>query len=254
MTKLRNPTILLTLITLLILVCSPSPVALANSAASAPDLGTAANFVALAGSTMTNTGHGVYVGDVGTSPGSSVVGFPPGIIRRGTIYMGGAVPLEAQIDATNAYGVLALEGCDHNLTGQDLGGMVLIPGVYCFDSSAGLTGTLVLDAVGDSLAVWVFQTVSSLTSASSSTVSVINGGQAINVYWKIGSSATLGTLTRFSGNILAQESISLATGASLTGRALALTGAVTMDTEGSPYPISNTPFFYIYFFPIIDKP
>jgi type VI secretion system secreted protein VgrG len=83
---------------------------------------------------------------------------------------------------------------------------------------------------------------------------VINGGQAINVYWKIGSSATLGTLTRFSGNILAQESISLATGASLTGRALALTGAVTMDTEGSPYPISNTPFFYIYFFPIIDKP
>jgi hypothetical protein len=254
MTKHRNTTILLTLITLLILVGRPSPVVLASTAASAPSLGTAANFVALAGTTMTNTGHGVYVGDVGTSPGSSVVGFPPGIMRHGTIYMGGAVPLQAQIDATNAYNVLALEGCDHNLTGQDLGGMILIPGVYCFNSSAGLTGTLVLDAVGDSLAVWVFQTVSSLTSASSSTVSVINGGQAINVYWKIGSSATLGTLTRFSGNILAQESISLATGASLTGRALALTGAVTMDTEDSPYPIANTPLFYIYFFPTIDKP
>jgi hypothetical protein len=132
--------------------------------------------------------------------------------------------------------------------------MTLIPGVYCFDSSAGLTGTLVLDAVGDSLAVWVFQTVTTLTSASSSTVSVINGGQATNVYWKIGSSMTLGTLTRFSGNILAYDSIALATGASLAGRALALTGAVTMDTEGSPYPISNTPFSYIYFYPTVDKP
>ena len=114
--------------------------------------------------------------------------------------------------------------------------MTLTPGVYCFDTSAQLTGDLVLDALGDPLAVWVFQTGSTLTTASASSVSVINSGQIFNVFWKVGSSATLGTGTRFIGNILADASITLDTGASLIGRALALNGAVTMDTNGTPIP------------------
>jgi uncharacterized repeat protein (TIGR01451 family) len=212
---------------------------MASTSAVAPSLGTAASFVGLAGSTFTNTGSGIYYGNVGTSPGSSITGFPPGQVLHGAIYRGGAVPTQAQLDATNAYTVLGLESCSADLTGQDLGGMTLAPGVYCFDTSAQLTGDLVLDANGDSNAVWVFKMGSTLTTASGATVRMINGGQALNVFWHVGSSATLGTTTRFSGNILAEVSITLDAGASLQGRALALTGAVTMDTHGSP-PISVT--------------
>ena len=198
------------------------PAVTASPGAIAPDLGTAASFVGLAGSTFTNTGPGVYYGNVGVYPGTAVVGFPPGEVRDGAIYEGGAVPMQAQIDATTAYNALALQSCDTDLTGQDLGGMTLQPGVYCFDTSAQLTGDLVLDAMGDPNAVWVFQTGSTLTTASDSSVGMINGGQALNVFWQVGSSATLGTTTRFSGNILADQSITLVTGASLLGRALAL--------------------------------
>jgi uncharacterized repeat protein (TIGR01451 family) len=203
-------------------------------------LGTAASFVGLAGSTFTNTGSGVYYGNVGVSPGTEVVGFPPGEVRQGAIYGGGAVPEQAQVDATSAYNALALQSCDVNLTDQDLGGMTLSPGVYCFNTSAQLTGDLVLDALGDPNAVWVFQTGSTLTTASGSSVRMINGGQALNVFWQVGSSATLGTTTRFIGNILADQSITLVAGAGLFGRALALHGAVTMDTNGSP-PIAFDP-------------
>ena len=124
------------------------------------------------------------------------------------------------------------------MTSQDLGGKTLQPGVYCFNTSAQLTGDLVLDAMGDPHAIWVFQTGSTLTTASGSTVRLINGAQIFNVFWKVGTSATLGTTTRFKGTIIADQSITLETGASLSGRALALNGGVTMDTEGSP-PMSN---------------
>jgi len=213
---------------------------MASPGAVAPSLGTAASFVGLAGSTFTNTGSGVDYGNVGVYPGSSVTGFPPGKVKFGAIYEGTAVPMQAQIDANAAYTALTPQICNTDLTGLDLGGMTLLPGVYCFDTSAQLTGDLVLDANNDPNAVWVFKIGSTLTSASGSSVRLIRGGQALNAFWQVGTSATLGTTTRFSGNILADQSISLVTGASLLGRALALHGAVTMDTHGSP-PIATGP-------------
>jgi hypothetical protein len=229
------------LIALFVVAGRSSPNVLASPAAVAPDLGSAATFVALASSTLTNTGSGVFIGNVGVSPGTSVSGFPPGTVINEAIYEGGAVPALAQTDATAAYNALQGQVCNVHLTGQDLGGMTLAPGVYCFDTSAQLTGNLVLDAQGDPNAVWVFQTGSTLTSASNSTGTVINGGNALNVFWQVSSSATLGTGTRFTGNILAYTSITLDTGVSLTGRALALNGAVTLDTTGSPFPITIIP-------------
>jgi type VI secretion system secreted protein VgrG len=116
-----------------------------------------------------------------------------------------------------------------DLTGQDLGTLVLMPGVYKFDSSAQLTGTLTLNGNGDSNARFDFQIGSTLTTASSSSILLINGAQAGNVFWQVGSSATLGTGTSFDGSILADQSITLNTGASMDGRALALNAAVTLD-------------------------
>jgi hypothetical protein len=257
MKKLKSLTILFVLTTLFVVVGSPSPAVLASPGAGIPNLGSAATFVALASSTMTNTGSGVYVGDVGVSPGSAIVGFPPGTIINGSKHANDGVAIQAQVDANTAYVIIASQICNFNLTGQDLGGMTLQPSTYCFDSSAQLTGDLVLDGLGNPNAVWVFQTGSTLTTASDSTVTLINGGVPVNVnvFWQIGSSATLGTGTRFIGNILALESITLVTGASLTGRALALTGAVTMDTEGSPFPITNDPLVQIHFIyiPIVNQ-
>jgi Ice-binding-like len=157
-------------------------------------------------------------------------------------------------DATTAYTALAGQACDVNLTGKDLGVMLpLTPGVYCFDTSAQLTGDLVLDAQNNSLAVWVFKIGSTLTTASASSVTMINGGKALNVFWRVGSSATLGTTTRFSGNILALKSVTLTDGASMVGRAFGLTGAVTMDTTDTPAPIANTPMRWFYYLPIIYR-
>jgi hypothetical protein len=238
MKKLKSLTILFILTTLFMVVGGPLPNVLASPEAVAPDLGSAATFVALASSTLTNTGSGVFIGNVGVSPGTSVSGFPPGTVINGAIHRGDAVAAQAQIDANSAYVNLAGQVCNVHLTGQDLGGMTLTPGVYCFDTSAQLTGNLVLDALGNPNAIWVFQTGSTLTTASASSVAVINGGNALNVFWQVGSSATCGTGTRFTGNILADASITFDTGASLTGRALALNGAVTLDTTGSPFPIT----------------
>jgi hypothetical protein len=253
MHKIKNLTIFFILTTLFVVVGSPWPDVLASPSAVASDLGSAATFVALASSTLTNTGPGVFIGDVGVSPGTSITGFPPGTVRSGTIYEGGPVPAQAQIDASSAYNDLAGQTCNVDLTGQDLGGMTLTPDVYCFDTSAQLTGDLVLDALGDPLAVWVFQTGSTLTTASDSSVAVVNGGQAVNVFWQVGSSATLGTGTRFIGNILAHDSITLNTGSSLIGRILALNGAVTTDTNDTPFPITNTQLFKFSFLPLIIK-
>jgi hypothetical protein len=258
MQKFNRITIFFVLTTFLMVMGHPSmghlsPNVLAISRADAPDLGSAASFVALASSTLTNTGSGEFVGNVGVSPGTEVTGFPPGTVTNGAIYMGGAIPEQAQIDANGAYIELADQACNVDLTSQDLGGMTLTPGVYCFDTSAQLTGDLVLDALGDPLAVWVFQMGSTLTTAANSSVTVINGGQAVNVFWQVGSSATLGTGTQFNGNILAEASITLDTGAGLIGRALSLNGAVTIDSNGSPI-ISNTPLFNFLYLPIIVRP
>ncbi len=200
------------------------------AASQAVGLGSTGSFAVLGGSTVTNTGPSVINGDLGVSPGSAVTGFPPGIVN-GTIYAANAKAAHAKADLITAYNNAAGQACNTNLTDQDLGGMVLTAGVYCFDSSAGLTGTLTLDGEGVAGARFIFQIGSALTTASSSTVSLINGVQPCNVFWQIGSSATLGTATSFVGNIMALTSITLTTGATLQGRALARNGAVTLDTN-----------------------
>jgi hypothetical protein len=200
--------------------------------ASVITLGTADTFAVLAGSTVTNTGTSNIFGDLGVWPGSSITGFPPGIISGGVVHMTDAVAMQAQSDLTTAYTTAAGAACPNDLSGQDLGGLTLTPGVYCFASSAQLTGTLTLDAQGNPAAQFIFQVGSALTTASASSVLFDNGGQGGNVFWQIGSSATLGTTTAFEGNILALTSITLDTGASIgCGRALARNGAVTLDTN-----------------------
>ena len=209
------------------LLCTPGP-------ALAQNLGTASNFAVLGGSAVTNTGSTVIAGDLGVWPNSAVnaiTGFPPGLVL-GTTHLGDAVAQQAQSDVTTAYDALAGLACDTDLTGQNLGGLTLTPGVYCFSSSAQLTGTLTLNGLGNPAAVFVFQIVSTLTTASNSRVSLTNMASRCNVFWQIGSSATLGTDTRFSGNILALTSITVTTGATISGRALARNGAVTLDTNG----------------------
>jgi ice-binding like protein/exosortase sorting signal-containing protein len=210
------------------LLCGASP----TSAQTAPSLGSAQSFAVLGGSTVTNTGPSVITGDLGVSPGSAVTGFPPGLVVSGTIHAADAVALAAQNSVTTAYNSLASQACTQDLTGQDLGGKTLTAGVYCFSSSAQLTGGLTLNAQGNANAVFIFKIGSTLTTASNSTVSLINGGSRCNVFWQVGSSATLGTATSFAGNILALTSITLTTGAAVfNGRALARNGAVTLDTN-----------------------
>ena len=216
--------ILVAICVALFAVSSPSPA----DAQTAPTLGDAESFAVLGGSTVTNTGPSIINGDLGVSPGTSVTGFPPGVVVNGTVYAGTAEAQSAQIGASAAYGDLD-QACDFDMTGLDLGGLTLVPGVYCFASSAELTGTLTLSAT-DPDGVFIFKTGSTLTTASESSVSLL-GADACNVYWRVGSSATLGTTTDFAGNIIALTSITLNTGATLDGRALALNGAVTLDSN-----------------------
>jgi hypothetical protein len=197
-------------------------------------LGTAGSFAVLAGTTVTNTGPTVITGgDVGVSPGTAITGFPPGIVVPPfSIHSADAAALQAQNDLTTAYNAAAGLAPTQNLTGQDLGGLTLTPGVYFFSSSAQLTGTLTLNALNDPNAEFVFQIGSTLTTASNSSVLTINGGSqpGCDVFWQVGSSATLGTGTAFEGHILALTSITMNTGASiLDGSALARNGAVTLD-------------------------
>jgi ice-binding like protein len=194
-------------------------------------LGTAETFAVLGASTVINTGATKIRGNLGVSPGTAVVGFPPGKMELGTINAGNAVAAQAQADLATAYNSVAAKPCNVSLTGQDLGGLTLTPGVYCFDSSAQLTGTLVLDFQKGSTEGFIFQIGSTLTTASSSTVTLQNCTKICPIVWQVGSSATLGTDTKFSGNILAKVSITLTTGVNICGRALAETGAVTMDTD-----------------------
>jgi type VI secretion system secreted protein VgrG len=204
------------------------------SAQTAPSLGSADSFAVLAGSTVTNTGTSVITGDVGVSPGGAITGFPPGILVAGTIHSGDSVATAAQASVITAYNNLAGQTCPapNNLTGQNLGNRTLIPGVYCYATSAQLTGTLTLDAQANPAAVFIFQIGTTLTTASSSNVVMTNGGSRCNVFWQVGSSATLGTTTSLAGNILALTSITMTTSAGIfNGRALARNGAVTLDTN-----------------------
>jgi hypothetical protein len=206
-------------------------------AAPARGLGSAANFQVLGGSTVTNTGATVVAGELGTSPGTTITGFPPGIVTEGgTTHMGDALALQAQNDVALAYNSSAGQPCNTHLAGQELGGKTLTPDVYCFSSLAKLTGQLVFDAQGNAAAVWIIQIPGGLSTASNSSVVVTNGGGVCNVFWIVGESATIGASSTFAGNILALTSITMATGASLSGRALARNGAVTLDTNNISKP------------------
>lgn len=200
-------------------------------------LGTASTFVVLGGSTVTNTGATTtIVGNVGVSPGSAITGLPAGQPTGGSIHGGDATAATAQSNLTTAYNDLAGRARNATMTTTNMGGRTFQTGVYYWASSAQLTGAVTLDARGDPNAVFIFQIGSTLTTASNASVTLTNGADANNVYWQIGSSATLGTGTVFRGNIVALASITLNNGATLSGRALARNGAVTMNANAVALP------------------
>jgi len=196
------------------------------------DLGTAKPFVVLGGSAVTNTGPSVLNGDLGVSPGTSLVGFGLPAVVNGATHANDAVAAQAQSDLTTAYNVAANnQPVPTDLSGTDLGGLRLSAGAYRYTSSAQLTGALTLDAAGDPNAQFVFEIGSTLTTASDSSVVLINGASPCNVYWQVGSSGTLGTRTAFQGNLMALTSITLNNAATVQGRMLARNGAVTLDNN-----------------------
>jgi len=208
-------------------------------AADQPRLGTAGNYAVMGATAITNTGSTVVNGNLAISPNgsSSVTGFLPGVVT-GERDMANADSVLAHTDLVTAYNDAAAETTTVNLTGTNLGGLTLTPGTYTFASSAQLTGTLTLDGQGDTNATFIFQIGSTLTTASASTVELINGAGSCAVFWQVASSATLGTTTDFQGTIMAMTSITMNTGATIGvgglgrgGRALAMNGALTLDTN-----------------------
>jgi hypothetical protein len=186
-------------------------------------------FSVLAGSTVTNTGSTTVSGDVGVSPGTAVTGFPPGL-ASGAIHSADSAAAQAQAALTAGYIDAAGRSGGTSVSG-DLVGRTLTAGVYTSTSSLALSGDVTLDAQGNPAAVFVFQIGSTLTTGSGSHVILANGASACNVFWQVGSSATLGTNSVFKGNILALTSITITTGVNLQGRALARNGAVTLDSD-----------------------
>jgi hypothetical protein len=218
--------------TLALLAAAQSP---AEAAVAPVSLGTASTFGVLAATTVTNTGPSVINnGDLGVSPGTAVTGFPPGVVN-GTVHSADAAAASAQTDLTAGFTDAAAR--TPTVTGLSaLSNQTLGPGVYNASSSLGVTGTVTLDGQGDTGSVFIFQIGSTLTTASASAIVPINGAQACNVFWEVGSSATLGTGSTFLGNILALASITVTTGDTISGRALARNGAVTLDTDTITVP------------------
>lgn len=204
-------------------------------------LGTAAAFGVLGAATVTNTGPSIVNGDLGLSPGTAVTGFPPGLVN-GTVNATNAVAAQAQSDLATAYNVAAsLTPMRSGLT--DLVGLTLVPGVYS-GGALSLSGTLTLSGTAES--VWVFQAASTLITASGSSIVITGGANACNVFWQVGSSATLGSGSAFTGTVMANESITATTAATVEGRLLAGVGelsteAVTLDTNTITAPTGCAP-------------
>ena len=219
----------------------------AKAGPTGPDLGAASSFAVLGGTTVTNTGATTITGNLGVAPGSAVTGFLPGVVVSGTIHAADALATQAHAAVAAAYMAVSTAPAGTVLASMDLGGLTLTPGTYTFASSATLTGVLTLDSQGDPNAVFLFQIGSTLTTASGSSVVLANGEKGGNVFFDVGSSATLGTGSVFNGTILAQASITLNTSAVIaSGRAFARDGAVTLDSntvivsadtgQGTPVP------------------
>jgi hypothetical protein len=203
------------------------------------DLGTAGHFAVLSGSTVTNDGHTIVNGDLGVSPGTAVTGFftvdsGPGTVN-GAIHAGDATAATAQLNLTTAYND-AQGRSTPTAVPEDIGGQTLVPGLYKFDAAASISSDVTLSGGPDD--VWIFQVGSTLTTADTSKVILTGGAQASNVFWQVGSSATLGTGSSFNGTIMAQTAITLNTGTVLNGRALARDAAVTLHTNTVTKPVT----------------
>lgn len=215
---------------------SPSPgsppivIPVQNTVQTMVALGGASNFALLAGSNVTSTGATNITGDLGLSPGTSVGGFPPGILN-GTLHINDATANQAKLDLTTAYNDAAGRSCSDMVTlSGNIGGLTLTPGLYKSTSTLAISsGNVTFDAKGNASAVFIIQIASSLTVTSGRQVILAGGALASNIFWQVGSSATFGTTSVFDGTIMAMQSISFATGASLNGKALARTAAVTLE-------------------------
>jgi hypothetical protein len=199
----------------------------AGAAEATVGLGTTASYSVLGGTTVTNTGPSTLAGDLGVSPGTAIVGFPPGT-TAGATHAGDAQAAQAQADLVIAYDDAAGRAPTASVAG-DLVGQTLTSGVYNSTGPLALSGTLTLDGQGDPNAVFIFQIASTQTTATASSVNLTNGATACNVFWQVGSSATLGTTSTFVGTIMALTSITVTTGTVVEGRALARNGAVALD-------------------------
>lgn len=212
-----------------ILVCSVTGQPAAHAAEATVGLGTAGTYSVAGGQAVTNTGPTTLNGDLGVSPGTAITGFPPGIVA-GSTHAGDAEAAQAQSDLTLAYDDAAARTATATVAG-DLVGQTLLPGVYKSAGALDVSGALTLDGQGDRNSVFIFQVASELTTASASSIVLTNGAQACNIYWQVGSSATLGTTSTFKGTILALTSVSVTNGTSVEGRALARNGQVSLDTN-----------------------